>query len=136
MHVPQAGRGEASAMNETRIAARLLTLLASGGTLELAMVQFPGFRIQIQSAFEWLKTQGKCTAEEVGFRAARLGEVLCRKQQAIIDQDFETAAALREDEFAIALSLGLNSRGAYWSTTLDVDYQLKLLSELLATCVS
>lgn len=118
-------------MNESRIAASLLTLLASGGTLERAVTELPAFQAQIESAFDWIESNGQCTAAEIGSCARRLGELIRRKEEAVRNQDFELAADLRTEECAIAKSLGLRAKGETRIAILDVEEAMPRLSALL-----
>jgi hypothetical protein len=118
-------------MKESAIAAKLLTLLASGVTFERIVAELPMFKTQIESAFEWMKANGQCSATGITEQAARLRELVRRKDQAIKDQDWELAAAVRADECALYYSLGLIAyRGSPVLYT-SVDEQLRNLSVLL-----
>ena len=118
-------------MGQSRLAAHLLTFLASGGSLERAVTEFPSFKAEIESAFGWMQVNAQCTAEEIGRRASLLGDSLRRKEQAIRDGDIDRLLAIREEECALAKSLGLKAKGESWCGTLSLDYQTKRLSALL-----
>jgi hypothetical protein len=120
-------------MNEPRIAAALLTFLASGGTVERAMAELPAFKAQIQSAFDWMKSNAQCTAGEIGNRADRLREVIRRKENAIENQNWALAADIRAEQCALVESLGLRAPGEGMRAILDVgiEEQMQNLSALL-----
>jgi hypothetical protein len=121
-------------MNEATIAARLLTLLASGGTLARAITDLPLFKLQIESAFDWMKTNSRCTAAEIEQRANQLREFVRRKDEAVKNRDFDLAANIRADECALFESLGLKApTGETWHTILRVgiDEQVLRLSAVL-----
>jgi hypothetical protein len=108
-------------MSEPGIAAELFTLLASGGTLERAVTELPAFKSQIEAAFEWMKANAQCTAEEIAQRANRLREVIRRKEEAIMNRNFDLAADMRAEECAIVQSLGLRApNGEKWFTSVNV----------------
>ena len=118
-------------MNQSTIAAKLLTLLASGGTIERVISDLPMFKTHIESAFEWMKTSGRCSAAEITEQTARLRELVVQKDEAIKQQDFDLAARRRADEWAIyekfRLSAGKGSAVVY----MGVDEQIRELSALL-----
>jgi hypothetical protein len=121
-------------MNEPRIAAGLLTLLASGGTLERAVTDLPAFKTQIEAAFDWMKTNGQCTAAEIQERANRLRETIRKKDQAVRSRDFGLAADMRAEESAIFDSLGMKvPKGGTWFTILNVGIaeQIQNLSTII-----
>jgi len=120
-------------MNERRIAARLLTVVASGGTLEGIVTAMPAFKEQIETALEWMRSQARCSRVEVETRARRLGKLIRRKEQAIRDLDFDLAVEIRGKERAMANAFGLKAKGQDWNTILDLDYQMQELSALLRT---
>jgi hypothetical protein len=108
-------------MNEPRIAGELFTLLASGGTLEGAVTDLPALRPQLEAAFDWMKAQGQCAAEEIADRANRLREVIRTKDEAVRNRNFDLAADMRAEERAIFESLGLKvPKGGTWFTILNV----------------
>jgi hypothetical protein len=122
-------------MDESTIAAALLTLLASGGTLERAVTDLPAFKLQIESAFDWMKTNAHCTAAEIADRANRLGELIRTKDKAVRDRDFDLAADMRAEESAIFESLGMRApKGGTWNTILNVGIaeQTQRLSTMLS----
>ncbi|MCI0744201.1 MAG: hypothetical protein L0Y58_02245 [Verrucomicrobia subdivision 3 bacterium] len=120
-------------MNEPKIAAALLTLLASGGTLERAVTDLPAFKAQIESAFDWMKVNAQCTAAEIERRANRLREVIRRKDEAVRNRDFDLAADMRAEVSAIFESLGLKAPKGTWNTILNVGIaeQIQRLSTML-----
>ena len=121
-------------MNEATIAAKLLTLFASGGTLERVVADLPKFKAQIESAYGWMKTAGRCTDTEVRERAERLGELVRQKDGAVRHGDIDLAAKLRAEECSLFGSFGMEApEGEAWHTILRVgiDEQTKSLSELL-----
>ena len=118
-------------MSQSTIAAKLLTLLASGGTIEQVVADLPMFKTQIESAFEWMKTNGRCSSSEITERAARLRELVSQKDQAIRQQDFYLAAERRADECAIYESFGLSADKGSAVVYAGVDKQIRELSALL-----
>jgi len=121
-------------MNQSTVAARLLTLLASGGTLERTVTDLPMFKTQIGSVLDWMKTNGRCSAAEIGERAVQLREIIRRKNEAIERRDFDTAAKVRAEECAVFETFGLQApTGDTWHTVLHVgvDEQTRQLSALL-----
>jgi hypothetical protein len=123
-------------MNESRIATKLLTLLASGGTVGRVMTELPAFKTQIEAALDWMKTTAGCTSSEIEQRAHRLGQLMQEKEQAIKNRDVDLAASIRDKECALAKSLGLRAKGQGWNPVLDVEYQMKCLSEVLSAWVA
>jgi hypothetical protein len=122
------------ATNEARIAPPLLILLASGGTLESAIADLPDCRVRIEAAFEWMKSNARCTSAEVAHLADRLREVVLKKDHAIRYQDFALAADLHAEECALFQSLGLGKpTGGVWQTVLHVgvEEQMQRLAALL-----
>jgi hypothetical protein len=122
-------------MNEARIAAPLLTLLASGGTLERTITDLPAFKAQIEAAFDWMKSNAQCTAVEIEHLADRLRELIRRKDDAVRRRDFHLAADIRAEECALFESLGLRApTGETWHTVLyaGIDEQIQQLSALLS----
>ena len=121
-------------MNESTIAAKLLTLFASGGTFERTVADLPMFKTQIESALDWMKTAGRCSVMEIAQRATQLREIIRRKDQAIERRDFHLAAKIRAEECAVFESFGLEApTGETWHTILRVgiDKQTRDLSALL-----
>ena len=119
-------------MNESAIAARLLILFASGGTLERTVADLPMFKTQIESALDRLETAGRCSATGIAERAARLRELVQRKDQAIRRDDFDVAAAMRADECALFESLGLGRpTGTHAILAVNLDKQIQDLSAWL-----
>lgn len=110
-------------MNKESIAAKLLTLFASGGTFERAVADLPMFKPQLESALDWLKTGGRCSAVEVEERAVRLGEIIRRKYEAIRLQDFDLAAKLRSEESAFFESFWLPTPTGISATVLNVGVE-------------
>jgi hypothetical protein len=121
-------------MNESTIAVKLLTLFASGGTFEGIVADLPMFKTQIESAHDWMKTAGRCSAMEIAERATWLRELILQKEEAIKRRDFDLAAELRAEECALYESLGFTKPiGGTWHTHLHVgiDKQIRDLSALL-----
>ena len=122
-------------MNQPAIAARLLTLLASGGTLKRTIADLPMFKTQIKSALDWMKTASHCSAPEISERATRLREAVHRKDRAIRYQDFDLAANLRAEECEIFESFKLGTPPAGTTTTIlnvSIDEQTRNLAALLS----
>ena len=118
--------GPFATKDEERIAEALLTFLASGGTLQMALTRLPEFKAQIESAFDQMQSNAGCTAAEVEQIANRLPEVIRRKDEAIKKRDFELAANTRAEECAIFKSVGLQPPTGVSSTletTLDKQIQ-------------
>ncbi|MGD0208363.1 MAG: hypothetical protein ABSC89_12225 [Verrucomicrobiota bacterium] len=135
-------QGQTPAMNEVSaclprpisINERLLTLLASGARFERIVAELPQFKMVIESAFDRMKAEGRCTAAEVGQRADQLRELIQRKDDAVRRSDFDLAAKIRAEECALFKSFGLEApTGKTWSTILGVgiDEQIRDLSALL-----
>src|SRR5262245_1592789 len=102
-------------MIQSTIAAKLLTLFASGGTFDRIVADLPMFKAQIGSALDWMKTAGRCSATEIAERAAQLGEIIRRKHQAMERRDFDVAAKMRAEECAVFQSVGLEApKGDTW----------------------
>ena len=122
-------------MNQDAIAAKLLTLLASGSTLEDVVARLPAFKAQIELAFEWMKVNGQCSAAEILLRAEHLKHLILRKEAAIRSVNFELAAETRGEEIALLRSLGLKAPRGGMSVTSsgDVDEQIQRLSDALST---
>jgi hypothetical protein len=121
-------------MNETKIVAPLLALLASGGTIERLLAELPGFKPQIALALGGMKSQARCTAAEIEQRAVRLREVVVKKNQAIKNKDFDSAAGLRAQECAIYEAFGLDRRtgvDAHRVMYIPVEEQIQQLCKLL-----
>src|ERR1051325_1150715 len=121
-------------MNEATIAARLLMLLASGGALERTITELPMFKAQIESAFDWMRSNCRCTRAEIEQRADRLRELIRQKDDAIKNRYFDRAASARAEECALFGSLGLPApTGETWHTILHVgiEEQTRYLSALL-----
>lgn len=124
-------RGLGDAGKERRIAGALLTLLASGGTMDRAVAELPMFKVQIESAFAWMKRNAQCTNAEIERRAVQLRGVILRKREACENKAFDLAAELRAEECALAESLGLKAKGTCWDSRMDVACQMQNLSALL-----
>jgi len=129
-------RNEASARRQRPMTLneRLLALLASGAKFECLITELPQFKNVIESAFDWMKTQGRCAAAQVARRADQLRELIQRKQEALRPKDFELAANIRAEECALYKSFGLEeSRGRLWSaiSRVGIDEQIKTLSAQL-----
>lgn len=118
-------------MNTKRIAARLLSYLASGGTVDRAIADLPGLKPTIESTFEWMKSTGQCTAAEIEDRARRIGDLIRRKEEAIRGRDFDLGAQIRAEEVALAKTLGVRARGEDWRQGPDLDYQIRELAALI-----
>ncbi|HTB85546.1 MAG TPA: UvrB/UvrC motif-containing protein [Candidatus Sulfotelmatobacter sp.] len=107
-------------MNKPLIAAKLLTLLASGATIERTIADLPMFKPQIELALGWMKTIGRCSSGEIVARATRLREVNQQKNQAIRHQDFDLAANMRAEECALFESFRLEPpTGAIMNVAID-----------------
>jgi hypothetical protein len=120
--------------NQPRIAEGLLTLLASGGTLERLLAELPEHHARIASAFEWMKANAQCKSAEIGQRAARLGELIAQKDQAVKEFNFALAVSLLDEECALYASLGLQRPGGeswYLVMHVGVDDQMRRLAALL-----
>ncbi|MEI9863042.1 MAG: hypothetical protein WDN00_00480 [Limisphaerales bacterium] len=120
-------------MNESTAVAKLLTLFASGGTLERIVADLPMFKTQIESVHNKMKTIGRCSAMDITERATRLRELILQKEQAIERWDFDLAAELRAKECAVYESFRLEkSTGETWHTHLHVaiDKQTQEISAL------
>ena len=119
-------------MNKSTIAAKMLTLLASGGTIERAIAELPMFRTQIESALDWMRKSGRCSDAEISERALRLRELIRRKDAAMKRLDVELAATMRAEECAVFESFGLRCPSGVWHSVLraDVDEQTRELSAL------
>jgi hypothetical protein len=121
-------------MNQSTIAAKLLTLFVSGGTFERAVAELPMFKAQIESALDWMKTAGRCSATEIAERAVHLRGIISRKDEAIKHRDFDLAATIRAEECAVFESFGWRApTGDTWHTILHVavDEQTRQLSASL-----
>ncbi|MBI3870603.1 MAG: hypothetical protein HY299_18905 [Verrucomicrobia bacterium] len=121
-------------MNQSTIAAKLLTLFASGGTFEDIVAGLPIFETQIESAFDWMKVVGRCSATEIAERAAQLRDLFERKSQAMERRDFGLAAKIRAEECAFFESFRLEApTGDTWHAVLHVgvDEQMRHLSAFL-----
>jgi hypothetical protein len=123
-----------NAMNRTKLATSLLTLLASGGTLERMITHLPRFKSQIEAAFEWMRSNAKCSAAEVGHLADRFGEAIRTKDAALKRKDFRVASDARIEELALLRSLGLSESTGTWRKVMEVevDEQIRDLSSLLS----
>ena len=119
-------------MDKSTIAAKLLTLLASGGTIERAVTDLPMFQIQIESALDWMKRSGRCSNAEISERALRLRELIRGKDDAMKHLDVELAATMRAEECAVFESFGLRCPSGVWHSVLHstVDEQTRELSAL------
>ena len=95
-------------MNESKIAAALLTYLASGGKLESILKELPEFQTKIESAFEWMKSKAQCADAEMGQRLTQLQETVFGKDQAIKNQEWDLAAELRAKQCSIYESFGID----------------------------
>lgn len=135
-------QGRTTAMNEATtclprpisINERLLTLLASGATFERIIAELPQFKMVIESAFDGMKTEARCTAAEVGQRANQLRELIQRKDDALRRGDIDLAAKSRAEECAIFKSFGLEAPTGKTSSTVSgvgIDEQIRDLSALL-----
>jgi hypothetical protein len=113
-------------------AVMLLTLFASGGTIERTVVDLPMFKAHLESALDWI-AGGRCSRAEVSERAVRLGEIIRRKHEAIKRQDFDLAAKLRGEECAIFQSFWLETPAGTSHTILNfsVEEQMRQLSAFL-----
>lgn len=89
------------AMDKNELATKLLIFLASGGTVERLMAEVPLSKARIDSAFDWLKTGGRCSASEVVTRANQLREFVMQKRDALERKDFELAGRMRAHERAV-----------------------------------
>ena len=121
-------------MKEPTIAFELLTLFANGGTFEGIVADLPMFKQQIESAHDWMKTSGRCSATDIKERATRLRELILRKQEAINRYNFDLAAQLRAEECALYESFGFKrGAGETWHTHvhLSIEKQTQQLSTLL-----
>jgi len=124
-------------MKQTReqsVATALLAYLASGGTLDSIMTELPAFKTQLQTAFDWMKSNAQCTAAEVQRRAEHLRDVIQSKEDAITSSRFDDAAEFRAEECTLSESMGLGAPiGPLWNTfaRLGVDEQIRNLSQLL-----
>ena len=121
-------------MNESAIAAKLLVLFASGGTVERTVAELPRFKTQIESALGWMETGGRCSATEITERASRLREFIQRKDQAIRRYDFDLAAKMRAEECALFKSFGLEAPTGKTSSTIlgvGIDEQIRDLAAVL-----
>jgi hypothetical protein len=111
----------------------LLTLFASGGTFEHTVGELPMFKAQIESAFDWLKTAGRCSTAEVEAKANSLRELTLQKDEAMRRCDFDLAARARAQECVLLKSFGLRApTGETWNTIMRVGVaeQIRSLSEM------
>lgn len=120
-------------MNEAKIAAPLLAILASGETIERVWTGLPMFKPQIELAFDWMQSKAKCTAAEIGNRAIRLREVVLKKDEAIRNRDWDLAADMRAKECAIYEFFGLDCPKGVSSAIQygRIEEQIHNLSKLL-----
>jgi hypothetical protein len=121
-------------MNKEAIAVKLLIIIASGGTLERTVGDLPMFKSEIESAFEWLKTAGRCLTADIEARANRLRELILEKDEAVRRKDFDLAAIARGQECELFKSFGLSRPPeGIWSaiTRVAVAEQTKRLSEMI-----
>jgi hypothetical protein len=118
-------------MNQLRITARLFSFMASGGSLERALGPLPAFKAQIESASEFMKSNGRYATVGIESQAARFRAVLDEKEEAIRKGNFDLAAAKRDDEFALAASLGFSQTAETRITVSDVETQMQRLSAAL-----
>jgi hypothetical protein len=119
------------ASTQTRIAGQLFSLLASGGTVEQAVIAFPAFKPQIETAFEWMKSQAHGTGAEIEHHVQNWRELVCRKCEAIKNQEFDLAAEVRQKEIALLRSLGLEApRVGY----VEIEEEMQRLSAILHEC--
>ena len=119
--------------NTSRIANSLLTLLASGGTLEETIAHLPPLKPQIETAFDWMRSNAKRSTAQVSELADRFGKAIRTKDAAINRYDFRVASDARDEELLVLESLGLNEVSGTWRkiTEVGVDQQLRDLSLLL-----
>ena len=119
-------------MNKPVIAAKLLRLLASGGSIERALAELPMFQAQILSALDWMRRSGRCSDAEISERALRLRKLIAQKDAAMQRLDLELAAAVRAQECAVFESFGLRCPRGDWHSVLrgDIDGQTRELSAL------
>ncbi len=117
-------------MNKATIAAKLLTLFASGGTFKRIVADLPMFKPQIEAALDWLKSGRRCSAAEVHELAVRLGELILQKNEAVRHQSFDLAAKLHSEERAVFESFWLQEPAGFSHTVLHVgvDEQMRQLS--------
>jgi hypothetical protein len=102
--------------------------------LERAITGLPAFKAQIESAFDWMKANAQCTAEEIEHRANRLHEVIRMKDEAVRNRNWDRAGEMRAEESAIFESLGMKvPKGGTWNTILNVGIpeQIQRLSVML-----
>ena len=124
-------------MIEARIAASLLSTLASGGTVERVLAELPMFRSQIELGMGWLKAKAQCTDAEIEDRVVQLREIVLKKDKAIKNQDWHVAADLRENECIIFDSFGLNIRrsvnpsASFFSKGVPVENHIRDMAKLL-----
>ena len=99
------------------------------------VADLPMFKAQIESALDWMKTAGRCSATEIAERAVQWREIIHRKDQAIERRDFDAAAKARAEECSVFESFGLEAPASAdaWHTILHVgiDEQTRDLSTLL-----
>jgi hypothetical protein len=120
-------------MDKTAIAAKLLVLFVSGGTVEGTLAALPTFKTQIQATVDWMEAVGRCTASEIVERANRLRGIVYEKERAIRRQDFNLAAKLRAEECAFfeRFRLGMpRGRTTATSISIGIDQQIKELAAL------
>jgi hypothetical protein len=104
-------------MNEPKIATALLALLASGGTMERVSNELPGFKAEIESAFEWMKCRAQRKKAEIGDWAMRLHEAVLKKNEAIKKTGFRSGGqyACRRGQNLRILRTGFPHSGKYGS---------------------
>ncbi len=120
-------------MNRNAVAIKLLTFLASGGTIERLHAELPLSKNQIDSAFEWLRSGGRCEVSEVVARANRLREFTVQKRDAIKRNDFDLAARNRDQERSVyeSFRLAVPTRESCTIVSGDLAEQIKILGGML-----
>jgi hypothetical protein len=124
--------GPFATRDDERIAPALLTFLASGGTLQMALTRLHAFKAQIESAFDQMKSNAGCTAAEIEQIALRLRPLARKKEDAITNQNWDSAADLRAEECAIFESVGLRLGSSYAILHTDLDKQIQELASSLS----
>jgi hypothetical protein len=121
-------------MNQQAVCERLFVIFATGGTFEECLQRLPSFRPQIETAFQWMKSNAQSRSSDIGQLAQRYREAIRAKDAAIRSTDIPKAAKMRSEEYAITERLGMKPPGSWaWTAILEVgvEGQVQELSALL-----